>query len=339
MLKLLTNWCPPPLHRALKNEGVEAHVMPKKFIIDLPTQRISEYDVLYYARFVPPLLDKSTLTGFIKTDIPIVVGAHAPLTIDYPVRPTHILYDLVYPLQIFLYSRRLRAIIHVLNTDDFKHCERLGIKAVYVPLGIDVDMFRPRKKDEVFTVIYPGRASWNKGTDIFVAIAHTLAKELGNRIRFIIISYGFLTKLYEKIRHYPNVEILPWLSPQEYAKVLAESHVLLFPSRYESFGLVVLEALVAGVPTVAFNVRGAVRDIMLRNNVLRKYVVCYRNINAFIRCIIGLLNLWYKKPESYLDLATKCRKVAERYSWDIIAKKFGQAIRKVAHAKYGQKLK
>jgi len=329
MLKFLTNWLPKPLCKAFRKRGVKAYFASKR-LLDILTKEISEYDVLYYARSVPPMLDKSFLSRSSKAHIPVIIGAHAPLKIDYPMRPSHFLYNLVFPPQVFLYSRS--ALIHVLNMDDLKYSERLGIKAAYIPLGTDVKVFRPREKDDVFTVVYSSRACWQKSTDIFVAMVKRLTKELGCRIRFRIISYGFLTTLYEEIRHYRNVEIIKRLPAKEYAKVLSGSHVLLFPSRYESFGLVVLDAFAAGLPVVAFNVRGVVRDIMLRDCTQKTYVIDYCDINAFTRRIVELSRLWYDKPELYLDLATKCRKVAERYSWSIFAKKFASLLQFVVES-------
>lgn len=326
-LKLLTNWCPNPLKKALEKQSVKIYYYKSGKSVRqlLNCIDLVDSDIVYYARFVPPMIDRSLLT--VKVDTPVIIGLHSPLTIDHPLRPTHFAHDILVPLQVLVYYLN-KFHIHTLNTDDLRRCMNIGVKRVfYMPLGTDTNTFKPRQKDNTFTAIYASRASWHKGTDILITIIHMLTKKLNTQIKFRIISYGFLTKLYEKLRHYQNIEILPWMPLQEYTKVLASSHVLLFPSRYESFGLVVLDALAAGVPVVAFSVRGVVRDIMLKDDMLKKHVVNYHDVNTFVKHVIELSRLWYDKPEQYLSLTNKCRRVAKQYSWDNVSKLFARMFR------------
>jgi len=51
---------------------------------------------------------------------------------------------------------------------------------------------------------------------------------------------------------YPNANYLGVLSQAELAKVYAAADVFVFPSRTDTFGLVLLEALASGVPVAAF---------------------------------------------------------------------------------------
>ena len=50
-----------------------------------------------------------------------------------------------------------------------------------------------------------------------------------------------------------NVEFAGYLSGSSKYALLKASKVLLFPSHYESFGMVALEALACGVPVVAYD--------------------------------------------------------------------------------------
>lgn len=61
-------------------------------------------------------------------------------------------------------------------------------------------------------------------------------------------------------RHGGRVVRTGWVTGEERAGLLAAAAVLAFPSRYEGFGLPVLEAMDAGVPVVATAV-GAVREV------------------------------------------------------------------------------
>ncbi len=84
-------------------------------------------------------------------------------------------------------------------------------------------------------------------------------------------------------------------------------------SLLETFGIVLVEALAAGLPVVCFNSPG-VRDVMAPEC----GAICNMNdIKAFADSIVSLVN-----SEDYGSLSKTCQKYAEQYSWDKIADKY-----------------
>lgn len=57
---------------------------------------------------------------------------------------------------------------------------------------------------------------------------------------------------------YPEANYLGVLSQAELAKVYAAADVFVFPSRTDTFGLVLLEALACGTPVAAYPVTGPI---------------------------------------------------------------------------------
>lgn len=57
-------------------------------------------------------------------------------------------------------------------------------------------------------------------------------------------------QFWEDAEKLPNVEIWPRLHPDEMGKLWAETHILLVPSRYETYGMSALEAAWHGIPSV-----------------------------------------------------------------------------------------
>ena len=252
--------------------------------------------------------------------VPSSFASHAPLKIDHPVRPSHRFYNFIMPLQAVRAASVFKK-LHFLNLDDLKNASCLGLitRSIYLPLGTDINTFRPTTKSEEFTVIYASRASWHKGTDILVSsIIPLLIKKLPN-IRIIIISYGFLSYLYKYLKRFKNIHILPYLPLSKFAQILASSHVLLFPSRYESYGLVVLDSLSSGVIPVAFDVRGVVKDILLKDNFFRGFIVDYPKSEHLIFTLVKLYRLWLRNPEDFSRLVEHARKLAIRFSWDNVS--------------------
>ena len=95
--------------------------------------------MVYYARVVSPLLDKSVITSRKLRNV--IYGLHAPLNIEYSVRPSHYFYNLVIPPQIYaLFTRGTT--LHALNLDDYRSLGVFYSKVVYMPLGVDTELFR-----------------------------------------------------------------------------------------------------------------------------------------------------------------------------------------------------
>lgn len=94
--------------------------------------------------------------------------------------------------------------------------------------------------------LYVGRVSYEKNIDAFLALDVPGSK--------VVCGVGPLeTALRER---YPNVHWLGVLPRQELAHVYAAADVFVFPSRSETFGLVMLEAMACGVPVAAYPVDG-----------------------------------------------------------------------------------
>jgi glycosyltransferase involved in cell wall biosynthesis len=331
-VKVATNWADKGLVRALREHGIHV-VFVKNMSLNMS---LDHFDLVYYARFVPPLLDKDAIVVLRKFRN-VIYSLHAPLTIDNPIKPTHALYDLMLPPQIYaLYLKG--AVVHTLNLDDYRLLEAFCRKLIYMPLGVDTEMFRCRvDKPDIFTIIYASRPTWHKGTDLLVNyIMPMILKKLGDEVRIVITesTSDFLSYLYDKVKGTRHIELYEHLPATEYAKLLSEAHVLLFPSRYESFARIILDALASGVIPIAFNVRGSVRDILLRTK-LNRYVVKYPDLTGFVSRVIELYRLWYRNPNEYRLLSMFACKVAEQYSWAKIGRLWAETFKLIAFGEHG----
>jgi glycosyltransferase involved in cell wall biosynthesis len=325
-MKVATNWADEGLVKALRRHGV--CVVPVKSM-SLRAD-FEDFDLVYYTRFSPPLVDRNVLIA-LKRLGNVIYGLHMPLSIDNPIKPSHALYNLVIPLQTHVMSLK-GAILHALNLDDYRFLRAFGSRFIYMPLGTNVELFRCGvNKPSKFTAVYASRPSWHKGTDLLVDyIIPMLLKALGQEVRIVIteVASDYLSCLYDKVKGLPQVELHERLPAREYARLLSKAHVLLFPSRYESFGRVVLDALAARVIPVAFNVRGFVRDVLLRTK-LGRYVVNYPDLMGFTQRVLELFKLWHKRPDEYEALSTLACNIAEQYSWDKVGKLWAEEFKTI----------
>ncbi|MGC8542428.1 MAG: glycosyltransferase family 4 protein [Vulcanisaeta sp.] len=321
-MRILTNTT--KIGKLLSNYA-EVEVLKVRTLRDLISKvYINSYDLIYFAKYTPPLLDLGSINQF-RTKGKLMIGMHVPVKIDHINRPHHIVYNLLMPMQTTYYLRMLGAYLHVLNKDDEEYLRnrvhsRFNSRVIYAPLFTDTSIFKPGNKYGTFTLLYSARASWQKGTDIAVKIIERLIMELKDNIEIKIVAYGPLTHLYNKLRKFRNIEILNYLPLDEFSSVLSKSHVLLFTSRYESFAQLPLDSLASGTPVVSFNVRGFVKDYVIKDEVLGKYIVDFDDVDNIIDRVIELARYWYNNENHYYELVKYSRQFAERFSIENISK-------------------
>jgi glycosyltransferase involved in cell wall biosynthesis len=123
--------------------------------------------------------------------------------------------------------------------------------------GVDARMFRPSGRDALGFArpifAYMGRVAVEKNLDAFLALALPGTK--------VVIGDGPDRALLE--RRYPAARFLGYRFGAELARCLSSADVFVFPSRTDTFGLVLLEAMACGTPVAAYPVTGPI-DVVKR---------------------------------------------------------------------------
>ncbi len=131
--------------------------------------------------------------------------------------------------------------------------EQFGFNSMTVwGRGVDVELFQPGSKTEndkanpVF--LYVGRVAVEKNIEDFLSL------ELPGRK--LIIGDGPSRSRLEK--KYPAADFIGYKYGKELADHFASADVFVFPSRTDTFGLVMLEAMACGTPVAAYPVPGPI---------------------------------------------------------------------------------
>ncbi len=122
------------------------------------------------------------------------------------------------------------------------------------PRGVDTSLFHPRTADlglprPVFLCV--GRVAVEKNLEAFLELELPGTK--------VIVGDGPAKAALA--RKYPQAVFLGARQGEELADIYAAADVFVFPSKTDTFGLVLLEALASGVPVAAFPVTGP-RDVL-----------------------------------------------------------------------------
>jgi glycosyltransferase involved in cell wall biosynthesis len=97
--------------------------------------------------------------------------------------------------------------------------------------------------------LWVGQTGYRKGLDVaMAAVAEARADLPGLRLRVVGVPAGKPTE---------GVDWLGVIPPDRMAEVYRNADVFIFPSRYESSGLVVIEAMAAGLPVIVSDCIGA----------------------------------------------------------------------------------
>ncbi|MGS0742819.1 glycosyltransferase family 4 protein [Glaciimonas sp. GG7] len=118
----------------------------------------------------------------------------------------------------------------------------------------DVSVWSPHARPLHF--IFAGVLSHRKAIDVILAAFRRLGAEaLPYRLSFVG-GQGELGWV-EEIEQTPNAKYYPGVAQAELFHMLAEADCLLLPSRFDSFGMVVAEAMACGTPAIVSTQTGA----------------------------------------------------------------------------------
>ena len=119
--------------------------------------------------------------------------------------------------------------------------------------GVDREILNPLSRQEYddITLLYVGRVSKEKGLDDLCKIECELFK-----YNIQIVGDGpYRKELEEK---YPHVNFVGYKKGEELAQYYNNADVFVFPSRTDTFGIVIIEALAMGTPVAAYPVPGPI---------------------------------------------------------------------------------
>lgn len=118
--------------------------------------------------------------------------------------------------------------------------------------GVDTELFSPGDRDLLHTkrpiFLYVGRVAVEKNIEAFLALDLPGSK-------WVVGEGPQRNRLQEK---YPEVQFAGVMPPQELARFYRAADVFVFPSKTDTFGLVLLEAMACGTPVAAYPVTGPI---------------------------------------------------------------------------------
>ena len=195
-----------------------------------------------------------------------------------------------------------------------------------IPNGINVNNFTGIDRDYDFRrqyamdnekiILYVGRLVFEKGVQHLISAMPKILANYHDAKLVIAGKGGMLDELRAQAFNMgiaDKVYFTGYLNSKQVQKMYKCADVAVFPSTYEPFGIVALEAMLAGVPTVVSDIGGLNEIVEHRVDGMKSYA---GNANSIADSVLSLLY----DPQLAANVAKRARiKVKENFNWNKIA--------------------
>ncbi|MGP8077883.1 MAG: glycosyltransferase family 4 protein [Thermoplasmata archaeon] len=269
-------------------------------------------DLVYLNNAYPPGGMVALLATALAGRTPIISGHHSVLVQGHPSN------DLAVEVEARTTWRGCTA-SHVLNSRDERFLRDRGRRNVFhIPIPMDPGRFPlpdPTSAGSTCRLLYLGRLEPQKGVDLLLDALPLLRSTLPpTSYELTIAGSGSLEpRVTEVVRHDDRVRhVVP--DDRMKLKLLAESDLLVMPSRRESFGIVTAEAMMAGLAVVGLRQAGAGELIQEGETGFEIPRLTSESVAASVGRAV---RQWFQDPKGVRELGRKGRQLAiERFSSD-----------------------
>ncbi|MFM7274943.1 MAG: glycosyltransferase family 4 protein [Gammaproteobacteria bacterium] len=223
------------------------------------------------------------------------------------------------------FARRCSSVMVVADHlgQDLSHCTRSPIDLHTVASGVDSELFSPPtdRRPTGSHVLFVGRLdSLKRLPDLFTAVARCTPQH--PRIRLSIVGRGpqqaHLERLASDLGIVDRVRFVGPVAHGELPHHYREADVLVLPSAYESFGMVMLEAMACGTPVLSSDACASLGQTMFRAGDHRD--------------LASKLGVLLTNPEERERVAIAGLERSAACTWDHIADRVFTLLARSAHA-------
>lgn len=219
----------------------------------------------------------------------------------------------------FFLIKRYADLIITVNSILKEQLNQLGFdtdKIKVNPNGVDLTYCKNTLPDKEikYDVVFLGRLNPSKGIYDLICVWEKVCQKMPNA-KLVVVGAGSeesMKIIVKKKGLDANVVFLGCLFGEKKYEVLRSSRLFLFPSRFESWGIVIAEAFSCGLPVVAYDLP-AYKEVFENKLV----TVPLGNVCAMAKQVIFLL----ENPEVAREMGEKGREFVKRYDWSIAAEK------------------
>ena len=199
---------------------------------------------------------------------------------------------------------KINVIPNGINLNNFSDVER------------DYDFRRQYAMDKEKIILYVGRLVYEKGIQNLIGAMPKILDHYHDSKLIICGRGGMINELRQEVHNLgidDKVYFAGYCDSKKVQKMYKCADIAVFPSTYEPFGIVALESMLAGVPTVVSDVGGLNEIVKHGETGMKSYA---GNSNSIADSVLSLL---YDKKLCDTVSKNAVKEVKELYNWNKIA--------------------
>ncbi len=231
--------------------------------------KLKEYDVIYAKNELLEAMIFASILRYVHMP-PVVFCCATPLGYPQPQSIREKLHNFLYQGRIYAFLTKGVTAFHVKNMQDEHIVKRMFPKkrVTKIPNAINIRTFTEHATKYVypyqwdsrkFNIVWVGRLTMQKGIDRLVNVIRMLNDGIryDEKIFWHIAGDGEEKETLKKeTRDWKNVHLHGHIPHEQMPSVYRHCDLLLSTSRWESFGLTLIEANASGIPAVAYDIPG-----------------------------------------------------------------------------------
>jgi len=212
-----------------------------------------------------------------------------------------------------------------LARDSFTEAGIASNRIAILPLGVNLQRFcsgsipNIARRSDVTTFLFVGHVNAQKGADLLLHACRQLSK---SHVPFELVVVGSHSNsdasLMAQLRQYGDV--LGRVPNSEMSDIYRNASCLVLPSRFDSFGQVVAEAMACGVPVIVSDNVGA-KDLV--DNGKNGWVIPSNDAYALYHNMAEAA----QHPEKLVGMGKAARKTAEQIGWSVYRERAARTLR------------
>ena len=206
-----------------------------------------------------------------------------------------------------------------------KYFNEFHAKSIILPNGINsffhenkYEQIRQINVNEPLRILTVGYVSKRKNI-LEVCKEIDVLNSRGIEANYTVIGKVLDRRLLEKLKSYPFVRYIPFMSKNDLLEEYRRAHMLVMPSVRETFGLVYAEAMSQGLPVIYTKGQGF--DGQFKEGLVGYSVDCqdYEEIASKIEMVV----------DNYDKITVNCINEVQRFDWDAISKRYIELYEKI----------
>lgn len=284
--------------KSLLKKNIKVYVIYQQKKIDNFNWKFKKYKWVYFLddknssdkieTLLKKINPKAVIIGGYKMKLDNIIKKNKKFLIFYWLEKVENKFFIINLIRYFLIKKKLKKVdaILAIGNQAKKYYNKFHNKVINLPYSINIKPYDIKKKKYSLNFLFVGQLIQRKGIDKLIDI---ILKNKIDNINFTICGNG---PLQEKIKYIKNIKVqyFSFLNSKDLSKIYSKNSILVLPSVFDGWAVVVIEAMAKGLTIISNNKVGSFKEYI-------KHGINGREINNNEDSIIKEINFFIKHKD------------------------------------------